>query len=58
MPKSRAWDICSIMSLYSVTLLVAGPRHMPPELTSSLFGEKMTQEVKEMCWVCRLALSV
>ena len=50
------WDISSIMALYFATLLVAGMRHMPPELTSSLFGENMTQETKVMFWVCLLAL--
>ena len=57
MPKVGAWDISSIMTLYSTTLLVVGPRHMPPELTSFLFGEKMTDVVEVMFWVCRLAPS-
>ena len=52
MPRAIAWDISLITGLCFATLLVVGPRHMPPELTSSLFGEKMTQEVEAMFRVC------
>ena len=34
------------MTLCLMKLLVVIPRYMPPELTSSLFGEKMTQAIE------------
>ena len=57
MPRAVAWDVSSIMALYSTTLLVVGLRYMPPELTSSLFGEEMTQVAEVIFWVWQLDLS-
>lgn len=57
MLRAAAWDISSIMAIYSTTLLVAGQRYMPPKLTSSLFGEKMTQAAEAIFRVWGLALS-
>ena len=37
-------------------IIIYGPRYMPPELTSSFFGEKMTKATKAIFWVCQLAL--
>ena len=45
MPKAKALDMSLITTLYSMTLLVAGPRNMPPKLTNSYIGGKMTQAV-------------
>lgn len=46
MPKVDALDIGLMIALYSTMLLVVGLMHMPPELTSSFVGEKITQAMK------------
>ena len=46
MPKARDLDMSLITKLYFETLLVAGPRHMPPDLTNLSVCEKMTQAME------------
>jgi len=48
MSKVEDLDISSINALYYEMLLVAGPRQMPPKITSSFVGEKITQVVELM----------
>ena len=58
MPKEVDLGGSSSTTLHSTMLLVAGPRKMPPELSSSPVGEKMTQVEEAMfrvLWLTELA---